>query len=199
VILESIVTSVDLRGQINLAPMGPRVDPQLLTRDAEGALLVLRPFDSSRTYRNLIETGKAVVHVTDDAELMARAAVDAIHSGEIESLVHRIDDTQWWALRDCHRWLAVTVESVSDQTPRVDLRCRVVRSGLVRPFFGFNRAKHAVIEAAIVATRCDWLPAGEIREQLERLQPLVDKTGGPAEHRAFDFLRKTIDARLAQR
>jgi hypothetical protein len=77
--------------------------------------------------------------------------------------------------------------------------CRVIRAGTVRPFFGFNRAKHAVIEAAILATRTNLLPPDQIRDQLSRLQPLIDKTGGPAEHGAFDFLRKTIDDRLASR
>ena len=33
----------------------------------------------------------------------------------------------------------------------------VVDSGRLRDFFGFNRAKHAVIEAAILATRIDFL------------------------------------------
>ncbi len=85
------------------------------------------------------------------------------------------------------------------QQPRVDMQCRVVRTGIVRPFFGFNRAKHAVIEAAILATRTHVLPPDEIRDEIDRLTPLIDKTGGPAEHTAFEFLRKTIDDRLASR
>ena len=55
----------------------------------------------------------------------------------------------------------------------------MVGEGRVRDFFGFNRAQHAVLEAAILATRVGLLPAGEIFAQLERLRPLVAKTGGP--------------------
>lgn len=197
-ILESIVTSVDAQGQINIAPMGPDVDGQRWKDDAEGMAILLRPFKSSRTCGNLIATRKAVIHVTDDADLLARAAVNAITSTEIDRLVRQIDQTNWWALRDCHRWFAVEVESISSDDPRVEMHCRVVRSETVRPFYGFNRAKHAVVEAAILATRTHILPHERIRQELDRLQPLIDKTGGPAEHSAFDFLRKTIDDRLAQ-
>lgn len=197
VILESIVTSVDRSGRINLAPMGPRIEGDL-TSDNEVAF-VLRPFSSSRTYHNLLETRVAVVHVTDDAQLIAKSAVDTLQTAEIARLVQQIGDSQWWRLRDCHRWFALEVESISSEEPRVDIRCRVVQSGVVRPFFGFNRARHAIIEAAILATRTHLLPPEEILEQIDRLQPLIDKTGGPDEIRAFEFLKKTIDERIASR
>ena len=179
--------------------MGPRVVGDWSGGRCKDIDIVLRPFNSSRTYRNLLETGRAVIHVTDDSELFARAAVDAITAEEVEKLVQQIDDTAWWRLRDCHRWFAIEVESISSQEPRVDMQCRVVQMGVVRPFFGFNRARHAVIEAAILATRTHLLPPGEIRDEISRLQPLIDKTGGSTEHSAFEFLRKTIDDRLAVR
>ena len=91
-ILEAIVTSVDGHGRLNIAPMGPRVDPDLLLQPVpNGMTMVLRPFNSSRTYRNLIETRKAVVHVSDDSQLLARAAVAAGVDG-IFMEVHRNPD-----------------------------------------------------------------------------------------------------------
>ncbi len=195
-ILESIVTTVDRAGRVNIAPMGPRVQPELAAEEVKGMVVTLRPFTSSQTYRNLTQTGGGVIHVTDDAGLFAKAAVDAIDQEQAKSLVRRVDDTPFRVLRDCHRWFAVKVESNSGEEPRADLQCRVVLAKTERPFFGFNRAKHAVIEAAIVATRTHILPAQEIREQIDRLQPLIDKTAGEAEHSAFEFLRKTIHERL---
>lgn len=189
-ILESIVTSIDIAGVVNIAPMGPRVES-----DAnDETIFILRPFDSSQTYQNLLRTRVAVIHVTDDVSLFARAAV-----GKIDpcGLVQQFESTSWWPLIDCHRWFAVEVQSISGETPRIDVRCRVVKSCQVRPFFGFNRAKHAVIEAAILATRTEFMAADDIRDQINRLQPLVDKTAGPVETEAFEFLRQTIDDRLA--
>jgi len=196
VILESIVTSIDLNGQVNLAPMGPVVDDNFGQMEAPERL-TLRPFNSSLTYRNLIATRKAVVHVTDDVGLFARAAVGAVTSEEMIDLVQQWQETQWWYLRSCHRWFAVQVESISEDQPRVEMDCRIIHSEVRRPFFGFNRAKFAVIETAILATRTHLLSPSEIEAELDRLQPLIDKTAGHAEQTAFDFLRKTIHERFS--
>lgn len=197
-ILESIVTSADLSGHVNVAPMGPEVDGLPGAESAGEAIFTLRPFESSRTYQNLIATGKAVIHVTDDVGLIARAAVGKLDTNDHSDLVCQVEQTSWWRLKDCHRWFAVTVESIKGDGPRFEMRCRVEHSGIVRPFFGFNRAKHAVLEAAILATRTHLLSRETIDRQIEQLQPLIDKTAGPAEHDAFEFLRKTIDERFAE-
>ena len=66
--------------------------------------------------------------------------------------------------------------------------CDVVAHRRLRDFFGFSRAKHAVVEAAILATRTQFLDGDDVLAHFERLRPLVAKTGGPAEQRAFDYL-----------
>lgn len=198
-ILESIVTSVDSDGQVNIAPMGPIIDWDLTRDDPIGQTIHLRPFQSSRTFRNLRARSMAVVHVTDDANLFAKAAVDAIDQRDVSRWVTPLEDSGWWTLRDCHRWFAVRVESIDDSRPRTDIISRIERSEIVRPFFGFNRAKHAVIEAAILATRTHLLDEADIRRQLDQLQPLIEKTGGESETAAFHFLRQTIDARFCRR
>ncbi|MGI9445835.1 MAG: DUF447 domain-containing protein [Rubripirellula sp.] len=195
-ILEAIVTSIDLNGTVNLAPMGPVVADDFGEQKTPEKL-VLKPFRSSLTYQNLMATGKAVVHVTDDVSLIARTAVGKLSTSEIAGLVKQWEDSEWWRLRSCHRWMAVQVEAVSEGQPRVEMDCRVVHSEIEKPFFGFNRAKFAVIEAAILATRTHLLSADQIQEELDRLQPLIDKTGGQTERTAFGFLRKAIDERIA--
>ncbi|WP_442507232.1 DUF447 domain-containing protein [Novipirellula sp. SH528] len=202
-ILESIVTSTSSDGQINIAPMGPIVSDSLVHADAEGETILLRPFNSSRTYQNLMQTRRAVVHVTDNVDLFARAAVGSLGDQAtlrqwvrpIEEASH--EETQYWRLRDCHRWFAIEVESIEDHDPRAEMTCRVVKSGVVRPFFGFNRAKYAVIEAAILATRTHILAKEEVEAALRHLQVLVDKTGGAAEDAAFEFLKQAISQRYA--
>ena len=69
-ILEGIVTTLNSDGTVNVAPMGPEVD-ESLTR------LVLKPYQTSTTYGNLQRAGQGVFHVTDDVELLARAAIGA--------------------------------------------------------------------------------------------------------------------------
>ncbi|TWT52485.1 hypothetical protein Pla22_01090 [Rubripirellula amarantea] len=189
-ILESIVTSLNNDGVVNVAPMGPTVD-EAFTQ------ITLRPFKSSRTYQNLIQQRKAVVHVTDNVMLFAKAAVDALTVEEMQSLVQPLETTGLFRLRDCHRYFVVDIDTIAEDNLRATLKCRIVDSGVVRPFFGFNRAKHAVIEAAILATRTHLIAADELQDQLSRLRPLVDKTAGSDEHAAFEFLVQTINERLA--
>ena len=63
---------------------------------------------------------------------------------------------------------------------------------MARPFAGLCRAKHAVVEASILASRVRRLPRDEVLEQLGRLDPLVDKTGGPAEREAMAYIRAHV-------
>ncbi len=72
VILEGIVTTLSPDGTLNVAPMGPRIDPDMnMTR------FVLRPFHTSTTYHNLKARGEGVFHVTDDVLLLAQTAIGA--------------------------------------------------------------------------------------------------------------------------
>jgi len=184
-ILEGIVVSQDGAGRTNIAPMGPRVD-RGITR------LTLRPFHKADTYHNLKATGCGVFHVTDDVELLAHAAVGELRRPALVAM----HDFPCPRLADCCRWLAFRVDSLDDATERTTIDCRIVAQGEVRPFFGFNRAKHAVVEAAILATRIGIMNAAEIHRELARLETPVQKTAGLQERRAFEYLRHYIESRL---
>ncbi len=67
----------------------------------------------------------------------------------------------------------------------------------MRDFVGLNRAKHAVIEAAIATSRIPWLGAEEVARQVENLTPLIDKTAGPQEREAFTFLTGYVREHLS--
>jgi hypothetical protein len=191
-LLEGIVTTLDADGAPHIAPMGPIVD-------AEFNQLVLRPFRTSTTYANLKRSGTGVLHVTDNVELLARAAV-----GRLEQSPRLVpaEAVEGMILADACRWYAFRVESLDDREERTRIVARVVDRGRLRDFFGFNRAKHAVVEAAILATRLGLLEADFILGELDRLAVLVEKTGGRQEHRAFEFLQTHVGeelARLAER
>ena len=82
---------------------------------------------------------------------------------------------------------------LDDREERTRIHCRVVHSERLRDLLGFNRARNAVLEAAILASRTAFLPPGDILRQLDELQVLVDKTGAEAEHRAFSLLRDHVE------
>jgi uncharacterized protein len=181
-ILEGIVTTLCEDGMVNISPMGPQVDESMRQ-------LVLRPYQTSTTYRNLKRTGQGVFHVTDDVELLAHVAVGPPDPLPPLADAQAVDGK---ILTEACRWYAFCVESLDDLQERTEIVCQVVDRGRVRDFLGFNRGKHAVLEAAILATRTGFLSAAEILPQFERLRVLVQKTGGPAELRAFEFLEKFV-------
>lgn len=187
-ILEGIVTTLNADGSTHISPMGPEVD-RGVTR------LRLRPFQSSTTYQNLKRTGEGVFHVVDDVELLAHAAV-----GQFDRLpsMRPARAISGQILADACRWYAFRVVDRQDESPRATLDCQIVDQQRMRDSWGFNRAKHAVLEAAILATRIDLLPAAEIDRQFAQLTPLVEKTAGDQERRAFEFLRQYVQNRTTK-
>ena len=92
-------------------------------------------------------------------------------------------------------WREVEVVAIDDTPPRSRIETRVVHRGIRREFLGFNRARHAVLEAAILATRTHLLPAEQIRAEYARLQVIVDKTAGPREQEAMALLTEYVRSR----
>jgi hypothetical protein len=92
----------------------------------------------------------------------------------------------------------VEVRSIDRTPPRSRIETAVVHRGFRREFIGFNRARHAVLETAIYATRLHLLSREFVASELQRLQVIVDKTAGPHEIEAMNLLREFI-ATKAQR
>jgi uncharacterized protein len=180
-ILEGLVTTIDDAGGVHLAPMGPRVSP-------DWSHFVLRPFPTSNTFRHLKARREGVLHVTDDVMLIARAAVGQATVPEMIAATV----VKGRILKEACRYFEFVVREIDESQERMHLQAEVVHRGTLRDFFGLNRAKHAVVEAAILATRRHLIPHDEIVSQYRALKVLVEKTGGPAEEAAFDFLWRFI-------
>lgn len=181
-ILEGIVTSLDDTDRLNVAPMGPIVEPAIQS-------LHLRPFNTSTTCRNLKERRCGVFHVTDDVLFLARAAIGELDDPGETFAAEYVDGV---VLASACRWYEFRVEEIDDSRERNGIRAPVVHTGRLRDFFGFNRAKHAVLEAAILATRVHLLPADDILAQYEALKVPVEKTAGPQETEAFALLEEYV-------
>jgi hypothetical protein len=191
VIIEVIVTTRAPDGPVNVAPMGVEWPDDGLGGDAARVShLTLKPFLDTTTFRNLQATGVAVVNLTDDVRVFARAAIGnpaepTVPAATVAGVV----------LADTCTWHEVEVASIDATPPRSRIETRVVHHGARREFLGFNRARHAVLEAAILATRLHLVPHDEIRAELRRLQVLVDKTAGAREREAWTLLTDYIAAR----
>jgi uncharacterized protein len=176
VIIETIVTTTDAAGAVNIAPMGVE-----WTGGDESP--VLKPFLETATYRNIVATGVAVVNLVDDVRVFARAAISNPEYPVMPAVAVR-----GVSLEAACSWRELVVHSIDSTPPRSRIETRVVHQGFRREFIGFNRARHAVLEAAIYATRVHMLARDFLESELVRLQVIVDKTAGPAEHEAMALI-----------
>jgi hypothetical protein len=183
VIIETIITTLDAAGAINFAPMGVEWGENEI---------VVKPFLETTTFRNLSASREAVINITDDVLLFARAAISSPQYPWLPASVVR-----GAVLEAACTWREVRVRSVDATPPRSRIETTVVHHGARREFLGFNRARHAVLEAAILATRTHLLPASQIRDEVSKLQIIVDKTAGPREHEAMQLLRDHLQHVLA--
>jgi uncharacterized protein len=85
------------------------------------------------------------------------------------------------------------VKSLDESGERIHIEAEVVHAGTIRDFWGFNRGKHAVLEAAILATRFHLLDLDETAADFARLKTIVEKTGAADEHEAFAYLQEHLD------
>lgn len=177
-IIESILTSMAPDGTVNFAPMG--------VEWGETAI-VLKPFLETTTFRNVRDTRVAVVNLTDDVMLFAQGAISSPQFPAVPATVVR-----GVVLEAACSWRELEVVAIDDTPPRSRIEARVVHRGTRREFLGFNRARHAVLEAAILATRTHLIPADEIQREYARLQVIVDKTAGPREQAAMAMLTEHV-------
>ena len=179
-IIETVTTTINPDGSVNCAAMGVEWGDETI---------VIKPYASTRTLRNLRATGAAVVNLTDDILLFTQAAL-----GDPRPPTRPTAAIDGAVLADACSWREVTVEAIDDSGPRARVTTHVVGRGTGREFLGFNRARHAVLEASILASRARMQTAAEIRAEVERLQVLVDKTAGPREREAMELVRRHVRA-----
>jgi uncharacterized protein len=181
VIIETIVTTMAPDGAVNFAPMGVE-----WSEDAP----VLKPFLETTTFRNVSAGRVAVLNLTDDVMLFAQAAISSPQYPSFPAEVVR-----GVVLEAACSWRELEIVSIDATPPRSRMETRVVHHGRRREFLGFNRARHAVLEAAILATRTHMIPAEEIRDEFGKLQVIVDKTAGPREQEAMALLTRHVRSR----
>lgn len=177
-IVESIVTTVADDGTVNCAPMGVEWGDETI---------ILKPFIETATYRNVLATRAAVVNLIDDVRVFAHSAIANPQYPTEPAVVVR-----GAVLADCCSWRELDLRSVDSTPPRSRIEGAVVHHGVRREFIGFNRARHAVIEAAIYATRLHLLPRAFVESELQRLQVIVDKTAGDQELEAMALLTEHV-------
>jgi uncharacterized protein len=184
-LIETVVTTTGRDGVVNCAAMGVRWGEEEL---------VFWPFDATRTLRNLRLHAEAVVHLTDDVLLFVQSAL-----GHPSPPMRPASVVAGSVIEGANAWREVAVTEIRPEdcaSSRSRVRARVVASGTgTRQPLGLCRARHAAVEASILASRLRWLDTDRVVAELDRLQELVDKTAGPCERAAMDYVRRYVAER----
>jgi uncharacterized protein len=180
---ETILTTISGDDRVHIAPMG-------IIADGDG--WIIAPFRPSTTLDNLRAVPFAIANYSDDVRIFAGCLTGrfdwpttAADEVPVPRLAHAL----------AHAELAVTRVTEDEQRPR--FHCRVVRLLSHTPFEGFNRAKAAVVEAAILVSRLNFLPKEKIEKEIAYLEIAVSKTAGATEGEAWNWLMEKIRAHYA--
>ena len=194
---ETIVSTYDAEGQPTAAPMG------VVIKDKDQ--LIIRPFMTSLTYRNLQTTRCAVVNVTSNTELFYLTAFkeanpDGKLSTDLFTKAITVDSPR---LREAEAFVEVlVVETGSFGGDRAESLCdvQVVESVKALPKV-YCRAQFAAIEAIIHATRIKPFLKGtnQQQEQAFRLIELVNVCEDVVNRTAPNSSYSEIMSNLTQR
>ncbi|MBC8224882.1 DUF447 family protein [Candidatus Bathyarchaeota archaeon] len=190
-ISETILTTVNLDGSFNAAPMG--------VRRVSHEVLELRPFKSSSTFMNLLNNPKACINVTDNPGLFF---VTAFKGKTVEGLLEPVI-VKDMRLISASAHIFVDASRSSDISEiRACFTCYVtdIKAPAMTPS-SFSRGRAEAIEAIIHATRIEVFSKEGRLEDVERLikrfaecKDVVERVSAPdsVETRVVGELEKMI-------
>ncbi len=177
-IYEAVITTRNPAGDLQIVPMGYR---------EQGTYTVLAPFRPSATLENLERSREAVLSLTDNVAIIA-GCLTGRHTWPTVPARH-VDGAR---LCDALAHLELRVARIEPDALRPRFYCEVHHRETHRPFKGFNRAQAAVIEAAILVSRLERLPAAKVDAEIEYLAIAIEKTAGQREREAWGWLLEAI-------
>ena len=142
----------------------------------------------------MLRDGQGVLNYTDDVYLFAQTALTDV-----------LPPYAGLVLEGACEWQRVEVVDAKEEKVKEDkvmdgsgasrwsVSCLVLERSSTRSFSPFNRARYAVIEAAILATRAHLPNFGAAqRAKIDELREIVLKTGGEREIAAFDLIQSKL-------
>jgi hypothetical protein len=168
-IAETVVSTYNMHGQPNAAPMGVTME--------NAQLLALRIYTSSLTYKNLQTKRCAVVNVTSDPELFYRTAFKETNlEGRVpQEWFEKAETVDAPRLRAAEAYIEVTVADITPfDAERAEVTCEVklAKASNVLPKV-HCRASFATIEAIIHATRVKAFLTHDDRQKQEQALKLI--------------------------
>lgn len=183
-IQETLVTTQNASGVAHIAPMGIHLI---------GDDVIILPFRPSTTLDNILATQTAVLNHCDDVRIFAGCL-----TGRRTWPLRTADVVRGTVLCAALAHTELELLRVEEDATRPKLYCKAVHSANHAPFQGFNRAQFAVLEAAILISRLNYLPLAKIEAEIDYLRSALEKTAGTREWEAWTWLMAMIAAFKAE-
>ena len=188
-IVETILSTISADGIVNFAPIGIHI-PNVDLGCAHLNQFVLRLYAGSRTYENLRTVREGVVNFTNDVLAFVETGLYSGCPPYLPSQKVRPPGMAYagetWEFTVTHFDSAIEPALVQGE---------IVHREQKKGSTGFCRAQGAVLEAAIAATRWQYLPVEKITSLWPVWLEIVKKTGGQREWEAFNKVSLFLSAR----
>ncbi len=179
-IYEVVVSTCDVSGSPNAAPMGIQFVADETSRGDKK--VVIKPFKSTTTYRNLSSRGEAVINVTSDPEIFYKTLLkhQAVQANALKTIYQMSKTVKPPRIRGCGAYIEVSVISTnnvdSKDEDRSAILCDIKLVEIEKPTAKlYCRAPHALIETMIHATRVNELISQGSMDEANRLLELMDR------------------------
>lgn len=181
-IYETIISTMSKDNIVKVSPFGIK---------KKDNLVLISPYLPSKTHKNLLRTKYASVSYTDNANIF----VDCLTQKK-KFEMEKCDFIEGFFLSDSLRHEEVKVVNYIKNEERPTFECEILHSKNHRAFIGINRARNALIEACILATRVNLLPKSKIISELNYLENAIKKTSGKFEKKSWRELVEYINSKF---
>ena len=188
-IFECVVTTLNLDGSVHISPMGPEVNE-------DWSEFELRPFAPSTTLDNLERTGAGVLHVFDRVLIFAEAVTGKPIT---DNQTRNAETVNGLILTSACRAIEFNVVHVDRSENRASIQCRSTKIHEMHPYSGMNRARNAIVEASVLASRIMFIPIETIEQQFDALKGIIERTGADQEVEAFAMLQAFVSDQRAEK
>ena len=182
-ILETIISTISEKKILNISPFGiKKIEEYLL----------ISPYLPSTTHNNLLSNKCASISYTDNANIF----VECILKKTEKLKITKCSFIDSFFLSDSLKHEEVKVVKYLKDEVRPTFKCKIIHSEKHGSFISINRARNAIIEACILATRTKFLPKKKILNELDYLENALYKTSGKEEEISWRNLRIFIEKNI---
>ena len=172
---ETIVTTKNLDGTIKVSPLGVYIDENTLK---------IKPFKPSGSLENILRNGSGVINYVDDVRIFASCIIKKNISIEFVE-VNKIDCSR---IESAISHTEFIVEKVDENKERPTIICKPINEKVHKMYYGFNRAKSAVIELCILTSRLGIIDIKKIEDEIKYLEIAINKTAANNDTEAWEWL-----------